>query len=80
MNNGTELGGLVLSTTGYWSIKEVSFDGVTVKATKCINFGMLASTLFGRDYDSYGFDYFKGDGYMASVAEATFAAGWSQYL
>lgn len=61
VNNGTELGGLVLTTTGYWSIKEVSFDGVTVKATKCINFGMLASTLFGRDYDSYGFDYFKGE-------------------
>lgn len=61
VNNGTELGGLVLSTTGYWSIKEVSFDGVTVKTTKCINFGMLASTLFGRDYDSYGFDYFKGE-------------------
>lgn len=61
VNNGTELGGLVLSTTGYWSIKEVSFDGVTVKATKCINFGMLASTLFGRDYVSYGFDYFKGE-------------------
>lgn len=61
VNNGTELGGLVLSTTGYWSIKEVSFDGVTVKATKCINFGMLASTLFGRDYDSYGLDYFKGE-------------------
>lgn len=61
VNNGTELGGLVLSTTGYWSIKEVSFDGVTVKAIKCINFGMLASTLFGRDYDSYGFDYFKGE-------------------
>lgn len=61
VNNGTELGGLVLSTTGYWSIKEVSFDGVTVKAKKCLNFGMLASTLFGRDYDSYGFDYFKGE-------------------
>lgn len=61
VNNGTELGGLVLSTTGYWSIKEVSFDGVTVKAIKCINFDMLASTLFGRDYDSYGFDYFKGE-------------------
>lgn len=61
VNKGTELGGLVLSTTGYWSIKEVSFDGVTVKATKCINFGMLASTLFGSDYDSYGFDYFKGE-------------------
>ena len=52
VNNGTELGGLVLSTTGYWSIKEVSFDGVTVKATKCINFGMLASTLFGSFYVS----------------------------
>lgn len=61
VNNGTELGGLVLSTTGYWSINKVSFDSVKVKATKCINFGMLASTLFGRDYDSYGFDYFKGE-------------------
>lgn len=60
-SDSNEIGGLVLSTTGYWSIKEVSFDGVTVKATKCINFGMLASTLFGRDYDSYGFDYFKGE-------------------
>ena len=60
-SDSNEIGGLVLSTTGYWSIKEVSFDGVTVKAIKCINFGMLASTLFGRDYDSYGFDYFKGE-------------------
>lgn len=60
-SDSNEIGGLVLSTTGYWSIREVSFDGVTVKATKCINFGMLASTLFGRDYDSYGFDYFKGE-------------------
>lgn len=61
VNNGTELGGLVLSTTGYWSINKVSFDSVTVKAKNCKNFGMLASTLFGRDYDSYGFDYFKGE-------------------
>lgn len=60
-SDSNEIGGLVLSTTGYWSIKKVSFDSVTVKATKCINFGMLASTLFGRDYDSYGFDYFKGE-------------------
>lgn len=60
-SDSNEIGGLVLSTTGYWSINKVSFDGVTVKATKCINFGMLASTLFGRDYDSYGFDYFKGE-------------------
>lgn len=56
-----EIGGLVLSTTGYWSIKKVSFDSVTVTANNCKNFGMLASTLFGRDYDSYGFDYFKGE-------------------
>lgn len=60
-SDSNEIRGLVLSTTGYWSIKKVSFDSVTVKATKCINFGMLASTLFGRDYDSYGFDYFKGE-------------------
>lgn len=60
VNNGTELGGLVLSTTGYWRIKKVSFDSVTVTAKKCTNFGMLASTLFGRDYDSYGFNYFDG--------------------
>lgn len=60
-SDSNEIGGLVLSTTGYWSIKKVSFDSVTVTAKKCKNFGMLASTLFGRDYDSYGFDYFKGE-------------------
>lgn len=60
-SDSNEIGGLVLSTTGYWSIKKVSFDGVTVTAKNCKNFGMLASTLFGRDYDSYGFDYFKGE-------------------
>lgn len=60
-SDSNEIGGLVLSTTGYWSIKKVSFDSVTVTANNCKNFGMLASTLFGRDYDSYGFDYFKGE-------------------
>lgn len=60
-SDSNEIGGLVLSTTGYWSIREVSFDSVTVTANNCKNFGMLASTLFGRDYDSYGFDYFKGE-------------------
>lgn len=74
VNNGTELGGLVLSTTGYWSIKEVSFDGVTVKATKCINFGMLASTLLGRNYDPYTFNYFDGSGsyYGTCAVNATY--------
>lgn len=60
-SDSNEIGGLVLSTTGYWSINKVSFDSVTVTANNCKNFGMLASTLFGRDYDSYGFDYFKGE-------------------
>lgn len=74
VNNGTELGGLVLSTTGYWSIKKVSFDGVTVKATKCINFGMLASTLLGRNYDPYTFNYFDGSGsyYSKCAFNATY--------
>lgn len=74
VNNGTELGGLVLSTTGYWSIKEVSFDGVTVKATKCINFGMLASTLLGRNYDPYTFNYSDGSGfyYPTCAVNATY--------
>lgn len=59
--NGTELGGLVLSTTGYWHIVQVNYSNTIINATKCKTFGMLASTLFGRDYDSYGFDYFKGE-------------------
>ena len=44
-SDSNEIGGLVLSTTGYWSIKKVSFDSVTVTANNCKNFGMLASTL-----------------------------------
>lgn len=74
VNNGTELGGLVLSTTGYWSINKVSFDSVKVKATKCINFGMLASTLFGRNYDPYTFNYSDGSGfyYPTCAVNATY--------
>lgn len=74
VNNGTELGGLVLSTTGYWSIKEVSFDGVTVTAKNCKNFGMLASTLLGRNYDPYTFNYFDGSGsyYSKCAFNATY--------
>lgn len=74
VNNGTELGGLVLSTTGYWSIKEVSFDGVTVTANNCKNFGMLASTLLGRNYDPYTFNYFDGSGsyYSKCAFNATY--------
>lgn len=74
VNNGTELGGLVLSTTGYWSIKEVSFDSVTVTANNCKNFGMLASTLLGRNYDPYTFNYFDGSGsyYSKCAFNATY--------
>lgn len=74
VNNGTELGGLVLSTTGYWSIKKVSFDSVTVTANNCKNFGMLASTLLGRNYDPYTFNYFDGSGsyYSKCAFNATY--------
>lgn len=61
VNNGTELGGLVLSTTGYWHIVQVNYSNTIINATKCKTFGMLASTLFGRDYDSYGFNYLAGN-------------------
>lgn len=73
-SDSNEIGGLVLSTTGYWSIKKVSFDGVTVKATKCKNFGMLASTLLGRNYDPYTFNYFDGSGsyYSKCAFNATY--------
>ena len=47
-SDSNEIGGLVLSTTGYWSIKKVSFDSVTVTANNCKNFGMLASTLLKK--------------------------------
>lgn len=62
-SDSNEIGGLVLSTTGYWSIKKVSFDSVTVTANNCKNFGMLASTLLGRNYDPYTFNYSDGSGF-----------------
>lgn len=73
-SDSNEIGGLVLSTTGYWSIKKVSFDSVTVTANNCKNFGMLASTLLGRNYDSYTFNYFDGSGsyYSKCAFNATY--------
>lgn len=73
-SDSNEIGGLVLSTTGYWSIKKVSFDSVTVTAKKCKNFGMLASTLFGRNYDPYTFNYSDGSGfyYPTCAVNATY--------
>ena len=59
---------------GYWSIKKVSFDSVTVTANNCKNFGMLASTLLGRNYDPYTFNYFDGSGsyYSKCAFNATY--------
>lgn len=73
-SNSNEIGGLVLSTTGYWSIKKVSFDSVTVTANNCKNFGMLASTLLGRNYDPYTFNYSDGSGsyYGTCALNATY--------
>ena len=61
VTNGTDLGGLVLSTTGYWKISEVKFAGTGVNAPRVIRYGMLAATLFGRSSDPYGFNYQTGD-------------------
>lgn len=73
-SDSNEIGGLVLSTTGYWSINKVSFDSVTVTANNCKNFGMLASTLLGRNYDPYTFNYFDGSGsyYSKCAFNATY--------
>lgn len=73
-SDSNEIGGLVLSTTGYWSIKKVSFDSVTVTANNCKIFGMLASTLLGRNYDPYTFNYFDGSGsyYSKCAFNATY--------
>lgn len=61
VTNGTDLGGLVLSTTGYWKISKVKFAGTEVNAPRVIRYGMLAATLFGRSSDPYGFNYQTGD-------------------
>lgn len=58
--NCEELGGLVYSTTGYWSIKEIVFDSIAINAQKCKILGLLASVLFGKSDDYYGFDYSTG--------------------
>ena len=73
-SDSNEIGGLVLSTTGYWSINKVSFDSVTVTANNCKNFGMLASTLLGRNYDPYTFNYSDGSGfyYPTCAVNATY--------
>lgn len=73
-SDSNEIGGLVLSTTGYWSIKKVSFYSVTVTANNCKNFGMLASTLLGRNYDPYTFNYSDGSGsyYGTCALNATY--------
>ena len=61
VTKGTELGGLVLSTTGYWKISKVNFAGTEVNAPMVNRYGMLAATLFGRSSDPYGFNYQTGD-------------------
>lgn len=58
--NCEELGGLVYSTTGYWSIKEIVFNSIEINAKKCKILGLLASVLFGKSDDYYGFDYNTG--------------------
>lgn len=59
-----ELGGLVLSTTGYWNVKTIHFaNDVKISNSRCFRFGMLSGTLFGRSYDSYGFDYMNAINY-----------------
>ena len=56
-----DLGALVFSTTGYWNIHNVNFDGVTINAPNCEIFGMLVSYLFGKTDDYYGFNYYTGE-------------------
>lgn len=70
-----ELGGLVLSTTGYWNVKTIHFaNDVKISNSRCFRFGMLSGTLFGRSYDSYGFDYMKAINYNKAIcgSDATY--------
>ncbi|WP_302211870.1 hypothetical protein [uncultured Ruminococcus sp.] len=74
VTKGTELGGLVLSTTGYWKISKVKFAGTEVNAPMVNRYGMLAATLFGRSSDPYGFNYqtgAAGSGYKC-LSDATY--------
>lgn len=70
-----ELGGLVLSTTGYWNAKTIHFaNDVKISNSRCFRFGMLSGTLFGRSYDSYGFDYMNAINYNKAIcgSDATY--------
>ena len=70
-----ELGGLVLSTTGYWNVKTIHFaNDVKISNSRCFRFGMLSGTLFGRSYDSYGFDYVNAINYNKAIcgSDATY--------
>lgn len=70
-----ELGGLVLSTTGYWNVKTIHFaNDVKISNSRCFRFGMLSGTLFGRSYDSYGFDYMNAINYNKAIcgSDATY--------
>lgn len=70
-----ELGGLVLSTTGYWDVKTIHFaNDVKISNSRCFRFGMLSGTLFGRSYDSYGFDYMNAINYNKAIcgSDATY--------
>lgn len=70
-----ELGGLVLSTTGYWNVKTIHFaNDVKISNSRCLRFGMLSGTLFGRSYDSYGFDYMNAINYNKAIcgSDATY--------
>lgn len=70
-----ELGGLVLSTTGYWNVITIHFaNDVKISNSSCFRFGMLSGTLFGRSYDSYGFDYMNAINYNKAIcgSDATY--------
>ena len=70
-----EFGGLVLSTTGYWNVKTIHFtNDVKISNSRCFRFGMLSGTLFGRSYDSYGFDYMNAINYNKAIcgSDATY--------
>lgn len=74
-SDSNEIGGLVLSTTGYWNVKTIHFaNDVKISNSSCFRFGMLSGTLFGRSYDSYGFDYMNAINYNKAIcgSDATY--------